>query len=355
MQPADSNNRHAARALTRSAPAPKDASVGTGTVSPPKPANSPEHSTSTPESPPPAAAESPVETPGAEDAVARAESALADAERATAELESLAQDPPKTTSSAPPSPKPGEQSRETNETSTESEPTESESEPIEADSEPISEDSAPTARGRLQTVESVEREDDGARAPAAKAGAAEEVESDDPTSLDEALATEVETLLEGDVEPVESLLDDAEDDAPPSEALRGDAGGDPEDEPEEEPVAVAARAGASREASESSARAAARESKERSKSKSKSKSEAEGDEGEITGGGWFARVMSTARAVGRATGTAARRAWPGVRRGLALVNAPARMLPANRRVILDWVAGSLIFWVPIVWLFVLFG
>ena len=40
-------------------------------------------------------------------------------------------------------------------------------------------------------------------------------------------------------------------------------------------------------------------------------------------------------------------------RVLQWMNAPRRHLPPSARVIVDWVALSLIFWVPIVWLFAL--
>ncbi|MHC4082518.1 MAG: hypothetical protein ACYSU2_14485, partial [Planctomycetota bacterium] len=46
-------------------------------------------------------------------------------------------------------------------------------------------------------------------------------------------------------------------------------------------------------------------------------------------------------------------AKPPLIRTLEWMNAPRRHLPPPARVIVDWVALSLVFWVPIVWLFAL--
>jgi hypothetical protein len=47
-------------------------------------------------------------------------------------------------------------------------------------------------------------------------------------------------------------------------------------------------------------------------------------------------------------------AHPPLVRALQWMNAPRRSLPPPARVIVDWVALSLVFWVPVVWLFALF-
>jgi len=47
-------------------------------------------------------------------------------------------------------------------------------------------------------------------------------------------------------------------------------------------------------------------------------------------------------------------AVPVVKSALAVVNAPLRLLPTPVRAVVDWIALSLIFWVPIIWAIVLF-
>ncbi|MHC4218159.1 MAG: hypothetical protein ACYSU7_06840 [Planctomycetota bacterium] len=59
-------------------------------------------------------------------------------------------------------------------------------------------------------------------------------------------------------------------------------------------------------------------------------------------------------AAGSARARARPRAKPPLIQILEWANSPRRHLPATARVVVDWVALSLVFWVPIVWLFALF-